>query len=470
MRVLIAGAGKTARELLRHLARSWTITLIDLNHNCLDNFDRSPQVARRIHGDASSRLTLDKAGLEDHDFVVAVTNNDEVNLEVCRLAREANTVNIIALVNDSLNIPEFQKINVRAICSTAMVGRAIELFLDSPRLNITTIADGAGEVMEVEVLPKAPAVGKQLHELAPRDWLVAAVHRDKELIIPHGNTFIRAGDRLTIVGHPDLYRSIAHFFSISEPCFPLEYGREVLVPVNDDSPNFETRAREALYLVRGTKAKELTILASESTLKTLEKYKPSLENHTPVNFRITTEPPRESTIKIAKTESIGCVVFSPKPLVPLARFLGFPTIIAFAHKLDCPMLVSRGKTPYNKILVPYSATDSSGLALETAIDLAQQVDARVDIIVVTDPVVHQGIGSPEWADDTLERARDIARMHHFAISEVLRAGNVIREIIAESEKYDLLIIGSTTHSGSLLRPHIGEYLVQDASCSVLVVT
>lgn len=145
MQVLIAGAGKTARELLRRLSPAWTITLIDIEEEHLKQFDNSPRIAQRVRGDASSRLVLGRAALEEHDFVVAVTNNDDVNIEVCRLARESNTPNIIALVNDSLNLPRFQEFNVRTICSTALIGRAVELFLDSPRLNITTIAEGAAK-------------------------------------------------------------------------------------------------------------------------------------------------------------------------------------------------------------------------------------------------------------------------------------------------------------------------------------
>lgn len=469
MQVLIAGAGKTARELLRRLSRAWKITLIDIEEKNLSQFEDSPRIARRVHGDASSRLVLTKADLDEQDFVVAVTNNDEVNIEVCRLARQSNTANIIALVNDSLNLPRFQEFNVRTICSTALIGRAVELFLDCPRLNITTIAEGTGEVMEVQVRSKAPASGKLLRDMAPRDWLVAAVHRDNELTIPHGDTKILPGDRLTIVARSEMYRSISHFFSMAEPCFPLEYGQEVLMPVNDDASNFEAIADEALYLVENSRAKGLTVLAPQHTLERLEKFKPMLEARTKVTYLQAGDSLQEAIINTTKNDSMGCVVFSLKPLAPFARFLGIPTIIALAHRLACPMLVSRRKTPYKKILVPASGTESSGLALETAFDLAQQLKASVDVIVVTDPVVRQGPGSREWAEEVLRRAREVSQMHHFPLGEVIEEGNVIKEIIAQAASYDLLIIGSTTNSASLLRPHIGEYLVQDVSCSVLVV-
>lgn len=470
MRVLIAGAGKTARELLRRLAAAWRITLIDQDEAHLREFYEAPQVSCCLQGDASSPVVLEEAGLTEHDFVVAVTNKDAVNLEVCRQAVAGRIPNIIALVNDSLNLAKFRDIKVRTICSSSLVACDIELFLESPRLFMTTIANGAGEVMEVEVLPKAPAVGKSLRDIAPRDWLVAAIHRDDQLIIPHGDTEIRGKDRLTIVGRTDLYRTIAQFFSLTEPCFPLEYGQQILIPVKDGAENFEEVSKEALYLTVNSKAKGLTVLASKAELKKQEKYRPRLECQTSVTFRPITDSLEKSLADFTKTGSVGCVVSAPKPLGPFARILGIPNIIALAHRLSCPLLISRQTMPYRKILVPCSGTRSTGLALETAIDLARHLDAEVDIIVVVDPLIQSGAGSREWAEESLAQARQIGGMFRFTINEVVREGNVVKEMIAQAVNYDLLIIGSTTQGATLMFPHIGEHLVQDVPCSVLVVT
>jgi Trk K+ transport system NAD-binding subunit len=46
--------------------------------------------------------------------------------------------------------------------------------------------------------------GRTLRDLnLPGDVLIVALRRDGELLIPHGNTRLEMGDRLTLVGSPD---------------------------------------------------------------------------------------------------------------------------------------------------------------------------------------------------------------------------------------------------------------------------
>lgn len=471
MRVLIAGAGKVTREILRRIGQSWSVTLVDLNSRRLVPYRNHPQITRRVVGDASSLVTLQKAGLSEHDFVVAVTNRDPVNQEVCRLARAQGLSNIAALVNDSFQRPEFRKLGVRAVCGSELVAREIELFLESPRLFLTTIAEGTGEVMEVQVLRSAPAVGKRIRELQARDWLVAAIHRAGELIIPHGDTVILADDELTVVGRSDLYRSIAHLFTFEANSFPLEFGQSVLLPVEEgEAESLEAVADEALYLTTNTRAQRLTLLVSEAGREIGERIRVRLKAHAEVEMRQVMGHREELLVSLTHRESVGCAVLPPKPLGPLARLLGLPTLVALAHRLASPLLVSRRSTPYRRLLVPCSGTQSTGLALEIAIDLAQQVGATVDAVVVTDPLAHQGCGSSEWGEKALGQARQIGQLHSFAVGEVRVEGNPVHEITALAKDYNLLVLGSTIRNASLLRPHVGEQLVQRASCSVLVVT
>lgn len=55
----------------------------------------------------------------------------------------------------------------------------------------------------------APLVGRALRDVSiPPGCLVAVVHRDDEALIPRGDTVLRAGDRLTIIGEPDGIRAL----------------------------------------------------------------------------------------------------------------------------------------------------------------------------------------------------------------------------------------------------------------------
>ncbi len=57
------------------------------------------------------------------------------------------------------------------------------------------------ELVEVEVSPESPVVGKRIVELKlPRDVLIVLVSRGEEFIVPSGSTAIFAGDTLLVLG------------------------------------------------------------------------------------------------------------------------------------------------------------------------------------------------------------------------------------------------------------------------------
>jgi nucleotide-binding universal stress UspA family protein len=189
-----------------------------------------------------------------------------------------------------------------------------------------------------------------------------------------------------------------------------------------------------------------------------------------VSLREAAAPFQDVLVRMTHSESIGCVVFSPKPLGPLAGLLGIPTAVALAHRISCPLFISRRTFPIRRILVPYSMTKSTGMALETGFDLAVQLGASVDAVAVADPLAATGPGSMDWARQALKQAGETGQLHHFSVGQVLLQGNPVIEISSLTREYDLLLLGSTSRSASVLRPHIGEQLLRKAQCSTLVVT
>ena len=62
-----------------------------------------------------------------------------------------------------------------------------------------TMGDGTGPVfVELEIEPASPSIGVPLSRLSlPRDCVIVSVHRDHQLFIPHGDTKLQAGDKVT---------------------------------------------------------------------------------------------------------------------------------------------------------------------------------------------------------------------------------------------------------------------------------
>ena len=57
--------------------------------------------------------------------------------------------------------------------------------------------------MTLTVSEASSLVGQELkHVSIPEGCLVAMIRRDRDILVPRGNTMLKSGDRLTIIGEP----------------------------------------------------------------------------------------------------------------------------------------------------------------------------------------------------------------------------------------------------------------------------
>jgi Trk K+ transport system NAD-binding subunit/nucleotide-binding universal stress UspA family protein len=470
MKVLIAGSGRTAREILSRMRETWSVTLVDTEGERLELLQKTfRQVKETITGDASSLIILTEAGMKDADFVVAITDRDDVNYEISRLAKEMGTGYIVALVNDSRNLKKFEEIDVRAVCGPFLVGQVIQLYMENPRLFVTTIGEGKGEIMEVDVSRIAPVVGKRVEELGAKNWLIGAIYRGDELIIPDKETVIQAGDRVTIVGHTDLYQAIFHLFKLDQPSFPLKYGLNALAYI-EGKPDIARILPEAVYLVKHTNAQKVVIFAPEEMKEEALGGAQELEEAPKIEFRKITGKTEEALVSASNEESVGCVLIPPHEPGFLKALFGQDRVISLALRLGSPLLLPRNSYPYRRILVPYNATKTSALALEIAHDIARQVDGKISVVIVTEPAFIRGDEPERWTELAKDHAREIAGIYRIPIELVTPEGNTVKEVVKLAADHDLVILGSTTENVPFLKPHVGQLIAERSPCSVMVVT
>jgi len=87
MRIVILGAGQVGATLAEQLAgEANDITVVDANAVLLRTLQDRLDI-RTVEGGASYPSVLAQAGCADADMLVAVTNNDEVNMVACQLAQ-----------------------------------------------------------------------------------------------------------------------------------------------------------------------------------------------------------------------------------------------------------------------------------------------------------------------------------------------------------------------------------------------
>jgi len=467
MKVLICGAGRVARHLLSRLGERWQVTLIDKSEDKLhDVIAKFHNVQKAIAADGSSPVTLDDASVADFDYVLALTENDKVNLAICDYAGSQGVSHLLALVNEEENKERFQKIGARPVLGSTLLAKSIHHYLQDPRINLMSLSLGQAEIMEIDVADHFQVVGKGAASLTDEDWRLVAILRQNVMFFPNPETVIEVGDRLVVVGRPDSFKSLCTHLECGIPHFPLGYGPDLLLALLPGS-NHEELIKETMHLAQNTKVKSLTILCSKEE-SDIQEALGAWTQTTDIKV-VTVEGNVEDHLgKIGSQDNYGVMVLQPFEasfLVSLAK----ATLISLAHTISCPLLVARQSHPYERILVPFNATSKAEAALGVAVDLAHHFGAEVAVAVVEEPEFIRGVEEEEWAESVSKRVKELAHIHKFDFEIIIKKGNPVKEIVALAKDFNLMVMGSTTREKGLFSPHVGERMAQDVSCSVLII-
>ena len=86
MNIIICGAGRVGFSISKQLsAQGHSITVIDQSSEFIQKINNTQDV-KGIVGRATYPSVLEKAGAEDADMIIAVTQNDETNMVICQVA------------------------------------------------------------------------------------------------------------------------------------------------------------------------------------------------------------------------------------------------------------------------------------------------------------------------------------------------------------------------------------------------
>lgn len=472
MKVIICGASQIADELLKRLGEHWEVTLVEKDEKRMRGFsNRFVTIDRMVTGDASSPVVLEEAGLENQDYALALTDNDRVNLAVSRFATEKKIRHVMALVYDPEEIPKFQELDVWPLPVTSFMARKIYHYLQDPRMNISLVGQGEGELLEIEIGPNLMVMGKKTEDFRDENWQIVGILREGELMYPETDTVFKEGDRLLILGKPDLMKAVCTSMECKKPHFPLIYGNEMVIGLPVKSPtNVSDIVNEGLYLAQNTKIHNIYVLSEKDVCnfkKVLQRWSESLDIHVQESDKKVNHCIKD----ICRKKNVGIVVL-PSMETALPDSMIQPNLIHLAHSLPCPLLVSKSTHPYHKILVPYNGSPKTKVALEVVIDLANQVDSSITVVVVKEPeFLHSNEAKDDaWVTQQLKNIREMARIHKIQLHEEVRAGNPVKEITALAKNFDLMILGSEKKEKDFLSPHVGELMVRKSSCSTLIVT
>ncbi len=211
MKIIILGAGQVGATLAENLAsEQHDVTVIDTDVALLEHLQERMDI-RTVQGHASHPNVLRRAGADDADMLIAVTESDETNMVACKIAYTLfNTPTKIARVRAAEYLREESLFEAQGlaidmhISPEQLVTDYIRRLIEYPgALQVVDFAEGRVRLVGVRAYYGGPLVSRQLRELPEHlpgiDARVAAIYRRGRPIIPEGDTIIEAEDEVFFV-------------------------------------------------------------------------------------------------------------------------------------------------------------------------------------------------------------------------------------------------------------------------------
>ncbi len=213
MRVLICGADQVGSSIAAYLSKENNdVTVIDPDPALLSRMQMSMDL-QTVIGHPCDPDTLSAAGANECDLMIAVTEQDEINMVACQVGHSLFGVpkKIARVRRQSYLDPSWSNLFSRAhmpidviISPEILVAEDILQRLSIPGTTTAIrLASGKAHLIGVICLKNCPVLHTpigQLRNLFPDlSFTIASITRDSKHIIPDENDMLEAGDEVFIV-------------------------------------------------------------------------------------------------------------------------------------------------------------------------------------------------------------------------------------------------------------------------------
>lgn len=196
------GLGRVGLSLANLLIDDgYDLTLIDDNE-ALCNEAAAELDALVICGNGTNSKLLEETNIEDADFFIATTGNDEANLLSCILVRKYDVPNIIARVSNPDHEEAFKEVGIDNVISPEITAAGfLEKLVTRPNVaDLISLGEGDAEILDMTIT-NDKIVGKRIKDISPtKDYIIIATYQqDGKLVIPQPDNTIARGEKVSVL-------------------------------------------------------------------------------------------------------------------------------------------------------------------------------------------------------------------------------------------------------------------------------
>jgi trk system potassium uptake protein TrkA len=201
-RVFIAGGSPIGFEVARQLQKGGIgVRLVEADSTRCRRMAESLEKVLILQGEMTDQTLLKEEGIEEADFFVSTSDDEEANILASLLAKRLGAKKTITLVRHLHYLSVLPAIGIDAVVSPRLsaIGRIMHYIRKGKVLSVATLKEEDAEVIETVALETSDIVNRPIKELRfPEGALIGAVVRGDNVIIPSGEDIILPGDRVVI--------------------------------------------------------------------------------------------------------------------------------------------------------------------------------------------------------------------------------------------------------------------------------
>ncbi len=447
-RIIVVGASKVGLEVARRINNSVLIEADPAKYTILkrENPDRDIQ-----GGDARQSETLIRAGIENAEALVLVTNKDYVNQKVALAAMEYDVRKIVSIIHRE---------DYRQTLKDSGVTHIITPTIETTDAVLDQIFPANEIITEIVITRESPAFGKRIADIQlPSNCVIGAVLKGKRLFRPLPDMKLDEDNVISLVslGEVDVevYEVLAGGFN---PYIPSKKMVFLLTSEADLQA-----LCEAAFLSRKLKIPcEVVIEAREERLKVkatplLEKAGCEYTFHTIIGDILAKF--REYVNGFGSDSGILVSVHQGKKGM-LGHLLPMKYVNGLLNSTEAPLLIARGNK-YDRILHLLDSTRIGERCARCAVGLAIHTSSNLFALFP------HSSGSTEHVIVKAHTKR-MARIYGIEVVEDIIEGDPTIEFVQKvrSKRSQLVILN---WHGPLIRKDILTRIINDADASVLIV-
>ena len=250
-RIMMCGGGQVSERLARLLAQQGDglhIKIIESEpERCVALASVLPQEVLVLQGEASDEELLGEESIEEVDFFLALSDDDENNIMSCLLAKRLGARRVLALIHRHTyaDLMHGTQIDIALSPAQAMLGELLAYVRQGDVQAVHSLRRGVAEALEIVARgdrKRSRVIGRRLEDLPlppevhmgliirglpdeeapppPIDAIVPVQAEEPEVILPRSHTVIESGDHVVFfLPHKRLVREVEKLFRPSATFF-----------------------------------------------------------------------------------------------------------------------------------------------------------------------------------------------------------------------------------------------------------